>query len=386
MRAISLNVTMITSTFLPSIGGAELSIAFLSKALIKLGVNVKIIAPYSRRNLSIKNLGLLEHCLNVKRVPLIPKLTFSPLLYGLLRYALDSDVIHAHFLYPPGFASALYSATFAKPYIVTMHGIDILVNKSIGYGERLDPIINMLIKFVLRDADMLIAPSKLVAKEAIKVGAHPSKVKIIPNGVDIEKFNPNLRMDVARSKLGFVSADHVVLNVANFRKVKGHECLVEAIPHILKECPNTIFVFVGDGPERSKIIQKVKNLGVHRKTVFTGSVPYDVMPFYYAAADVFVLSSISENFPLTVLEAVASGKPVVAPPIGAIPEIVRDGVSGILVPSRDSLAYANAIIAILKDKSFAKNAIKFHDIIAKEYSWDSIAKKTLKLYMQLLKK
>jgi glycosyltransferase involved in cell wall biosynthesis len=244
-----------------------------------------------------------------------------------------------------------------------------------------------MINFVLKSADSIIAPSRLVAEEAIKAGALASKIHIIPNGVDVEKFSPNrISMNVAKNMLGLDATEHVVLTVASFRSVKGYRFLVEAIPLVLKDVPKTVFLFVGNGNEKPKIVRHIKELGVSEKVTFAGSVSPELMPLYYAVADIFVLPSISEGFSLTVLEAMASGKPIVATSTGAIPELVHDGVSGILVKPMDPVALAKAITKFLMDPSFRENAGRLSREIAKKYDWNAIAKKTLSLYNELLEK
>lgn len=379
-----MKVTMVTSTFLPNIGGAEVAIFHLSKALIKLGVEVEIIAPCFNKIFSLEVMDPLDGMLKIRRVFLSHKLSFVSLTYALLRFALASDIIHAHFLYPSGFASALYKTLSSKPYVVTMHGVDIIINKSIGYGMRLDPKIDLLTKFVMKDANMLIAPSKLVAKEAVKAGASPSKICVIPNGIDVEKFNSKLETNAARAKLGLDSAEYIVLNVANFRLVKGHDYLMKAIPLILKECPSTIFVFVGEGPEKIRMLQRAKELSILNNVIFTGLVPHELMPFYYASADIFVLSSLSESFSLTALEAMASGKPLVVPPVGALPQILN-GFCGFLVDAKNPISFAEAVIRLLKDDSLRKNMGKnARRIVEEKYSLDAVAKKHLALYKDIL--
>jgi len=383
-----MKVTMITSTFLPNVGGAEMCIFHLSRALTDHGVDVEIITPRVRGHLLHSgDSSLFIKMLKVKYLPLTPKFSFCLLLFALCKYAAKSDVIHAHFLYPAGLAAVLYKVLSRKPCVVTAHGVDILINESIGYGMRLNKAYDLMIKFALKSADAVIAPSRLVAEEAIKAGAPASKIHIIPNGVDIEKFSSDrVNANTAKDMLGLNTTEHVVLIVANFRPVKGYRFLVEAIPLILKDVPKTVFLFIGDGPEKPKIVRRIKELGVSDKAIFVGSVSPELMPLYYAAADIFVLPSISENFPLTVLEAMSSGKPIVATSTGAIPELVHEGVSGIVVKPMDSAALAKAIIKFLMDPSLRENAGRLSREIAKKYDWNVIAEKTLSLYNELLEK
>jgi glycosyltransferase involved in cell wall biosynthesis len=364
------------------IGGAEVAVAELSNALHNLGVEVTIIAPkYHKRNAN----SSLTADIRVKRLGLIPIIPFLPMVYTTVRFERSADVIHAHFLYPSGFAGLICKYILRKPCVVTMHGMDILVDKSIGYGMRLDWRLDLIIKLVLRNVDALIAPSKSIAREAIKAGADPSKVHVIPNGVDISRFNPSINGEEMRRELGIDRQEHVVLLVANFRPVKGYTYLVKAIPLILKEYPKTKFIFCGKGSDKQTIANMIKSLGLSENVILAGFIDNKEIPMYYAAADVFVLPSVVEGASIVILEALASGKPVVAPPTGSIPEVIRNGLSGILVDPADSVQLARAIIRYLENPRLRRTACRVgRKEIVQNYSWKAVADKTLTLYKSLL--
>ena len=379
-----MDVVMLTSTFLPAVGGAEIVIAELSNALSKLGVNITIIAPKTHQECNISGMEW-NGKLQVKRVKLVRIFPFIPLANALLKFGRNADVVHAHFLYPSGLAGFLHKGLFPKPCVITMHGMDIQVEKSVGYGMRLDPRLDLMIKFVLKTADALIAPSKLVAVEAIKAGAIPSRIHIIPNGVNIHKFNSSVNGDIVRKKLGIKPEEHVVLTMSRFHPKKGYQFLVKAIPIVIKEHPETKFIFCGKGPEKEKIANMVKSLGISKNVVFAGFVDEDNKPMYYAMADVFVLPSLVESAGIVILEALASGKPVIASHTGNIPEIVRDGLSGILIRPEDPVQIAQAIIKYLENRPLRQiGGTIGREHVVENYSWEVIAKKTLALYEKLL--
>lgn len=375
-----MKVVILTSTFSPTIGGAEVVIAELSNALHNLGVDVTIIAPrLVRENHAYNAYSTLTVNVPVKRIRLIRQ------VHATLKFGRSANVVHAHFLYPSGFVGLIHKYFLRKPCVVTMHGADIQVDKSTGYGKRIDWRLDLIIKFVLRNVDVLIAPSKLLAEEAIKAGADPSKVHIIPNGVDISRFNPSISGKMIRKRLGIGPDEHVVLTISRFHPKKGHAFLVKAIPMVLKEFPDTKFVLCGEGPEKQTIINMVKSLGLFKNVLFAGFIDEKEKPMYYAAADVFALPSLVEGAPIVILEALASGKPLVASRTGNIPELVRDGVSGILVNPQDTVQIAKAIIRYLENPSLREiGGITGREEIVKNYSWETIAKKTLALYERLL--
>lgn len=382
-----IKITMITDTFLPKMGGAEVAVAELSNALTGLDVDVSIIASQttSKHNIN-SDLSDLVSCIQIHHVKQIRLLPFLPLAQAILKTRFDTDLIHAHFLYPSGFAGLIYKYCLHKPCIVTMHGKDIQVDRSIGYGMRLDWRLDLIIKFVLKNVDALIAPSKLVAEEAIKAGADPTKVHVIPNGVNISRFNPSIKGEPIRKRLKIHPGENVVLTISRFHPKKGYTHLVEAIPLVIEEFPEVKFVLCGKGPERQTIVDMVKSLDLSKNVVFAGFVDENEKPMYYAAADVFVIPSILETGPVTILEALASSKPVVASRTGNIAEVVRDKVSGTLVEPTDATQLAQAIITYLKDPQLRKSAGQAgREDIVKNYSWKTVSEKTLALYESLTK-
>jgi len=265
-----------------------------------------------------------------------------------------------------------------------MHGKDIQIDRSIGYGVRLDWKLDKIAKLVLRGVDALIAPSKLVAEEAIKAGANPTKVHVIPNGVNISRFNPWIKGEIIRKRLKIHPKEKVVLTISRFHPKKGYTHLVEAIPLVIEEFPEVKFVLCGKGAERQTIVNMVKSLDLSKNVVFAGFVDENEKPMYSAAADLFVIPSILENAPITILEALASGKPVVASRTGNIAEVVRDKVSGILVDPTDATQLAQAIITYLKDPQLRKIAGRAgREGIVKNFSWKTVSEKTLALYESL---
>jgi glycosyltransferase involved in cell wall biosynthesis len=379
-----MDVVMLTSSFFPDVGGAEIAIVELSNALSKLGVNITIIAP--DKNQKYNNIGSnWTGKLNVKRVKLVRIFPFISMANALSKFGKNADIIHAHFLFPSGLAGFLHKKVFPKPCVVTMHGADIQIEKSVGYGLRLDPRLDLMIKLTLKTADALIAPSKLVAVEAMKSGASPLRTHVIPNGVNIHKFNPSVNGDKVRKKLGIKPEDPVVLTLSRFHPKKGYQFLVKAIPLVIRKHPETKFIFCGKGSEKEKIVNLVQSFGISENVIFTGFIDETNKPMYYAMSDIFVLPSLAESAGIVILEALASGKPVIASNTGNIAEIIHDGLSGILIRPEDPNQIAQAIIKYLEDQQLRQFGGKVGRArVVKNYSWEYVAKKTLALYEKLL--
>ncbi|GAH49238.1 unnamed protein product, partial [marine sediment metagenome] len=152
----------------------------------------------------------------------------------------------------------------------------------------------------------------------------PKEITIIPNGVDLSRFETCSRED-ARQKLGIGKREGIILCVANLRVEKGHEYIVEAMEKVATNSPQSRLFIVGRDFQRGKIQKLALEKNLDQKVLFTGFIPPDKIPEYMVAADVFVLPSLSEGFPNVLLEAMAAGLPIVATNVGGVPEIVTDG-------------------------------------------------------------
>ena len=182
-------------------------------------------------------------------------------------------------------------------------------------------------------------------------GVPEEKIRILYNGVDVARFagaRPDRQLLLpaagSRSKLIAVVANMYVLR-------KGHTCLIAAAARICREVPDTIFVLIGDGPQRPTLERQVREAGLERNFLFVGRRK-DV-PELLACCHLSVLPSETEALPNSVLEAMAAGLPVVATSVGGIPEIIEDGLTGLLVPPGNPQALAEAVICLLQDSCLA---------------------------------
>lgn len=216
-------------------------------------------------------------------------------------------------------------------------------------------------------------------------GIDKEKVVTVPTGVDIERFSPDAAADTLRKELNLPDKALIVGTVAILRKKKGHEFLLDAASGILKEVPNAVFVFAGDGPQRENLEAKIRTLGITDKVIFLGLRP-DV-PTVLKGLDIFVLPTLQEALGTSILEASAMRKAVVATSVGGVPEAVIDGVTGILVPPSDPRALEVAIVRLLKDAAMRKKMGEAGRImVEKEYTTDKMAEGMFALYKGLLKK
>lgn len=177
------------------------------------------------------------------------------------------------------------------------------------------------------------------------LGLSPSAVVSIPTGIDLKRFAPRDRFEVRR-QLGLVEQGAIVGIVATLRSWKGHRYLLEAFGGVSDS--DVRLVIVGDGPGRDNLHRQAEELGIADRVIMTGN-QRDVAP-WLSALDVFALPSYAnEGVPQALMQAQASGLPVISTPVGAIPEIVVDGLTGLLVPPRDVNALRDALERLLGD-------------------------------------
>jgi len=174
----------------------------------------------------------------------------------------------------------------------------------------------------------VIATSDAVTRRFCRAAG---KVRLVPNGIDLARFVPRAPSPVLRAALGVPSSSPLVLSIGRFVAEKGHRHLLEAAARIERTRPGVHWVLVGAGELEAALSREAQALGLASQVHFTGW--RDDVPDVLAVADVFVLPSVNEGFGRVVVEAMAMARPVVATAVGDVPAVVRDGVTGLLVPA-----------------------------------------------------
>jgi glycosyltransferase involved in cell wall biosynthesis len=258
----------------------------------------------------------------------------------------------------------------------------------VGLAHHVDYIKNFKDIFIIPFADLyskmtkidyIIAPSYFTKKQIIETFKIPSKkIEVIHEGVDTSKFNPNNK-PIFRDKF---KSQYVILFVGALVKTKNVDKLIRVFNYVQKRIDASL-VIVGEGPEKSNLMKIVKELNLTNKVFFEGFVKDEDLPYYYSSCDIFASCSIIEGFGLIFLEAMASGKPVVAFNIASIPEVVGNG--GIIIKNFDLKEMAEKIIELLSNKEVYEEYSRKAREIAINHDWNIIARKYLNFFEKSLK-
>lgn len=210
----------------------------------------------------------------------------------------------------------------------------------------------------------------------------PRKVRVIHNGVDVAKFK-SARKDRIRLFPDAGDGKLVVLVGNMHTDVKGHPWLIAAAPAVLERFPDTRFVLVGDGEQRSSFERQARESGVLQNFLFVGR--RSDIPEILASCDIAVLPSRAEGLPNAVLEYMAAGLPVIASRVGGNAELVQDGVTGMLVPPEDSAALSAALLKLLSEPALARCLAQAgHEFTVRNFSFERLVQDIDALYTELL--
>jgi glycosyltransferase involved in cell wall biosynthesis len=284
-----------------------------------------------------------------------------------------ADVVHNHMyraeLVGTRAAIALGEIGHRRPYVVgTVHSSRVRSAEDREQLRRLTPYM-----------DRLIAVSRAIERKIASEARDTVPVQLIYNGVDLDRYEHQPPDPLLRGQLGIPRDAPLAGVVARLEPEKGHPTLLEAWPLVLRSVPDAYLLVVGEGDEREALERQVSALGIASRVVFTGR--RDDVPAVTAALDVAVLPSYREAQGLTILEAMALGRPVVASNVGGIPEMIDNGVSGLLVPPHDTGALAAAITRVLQDRPFAEAlGDAGHDVVHQRFCVEQMVRAIETIY------
>lgn len=213
----------------------------------------------------------------------------------------------------------------------------------------------------------------------------PDAICSIPTGVDMQRFQPGCSNAAVKQTLGIQASQSVVGTVSFLRPEKGMDVFIEAMCLLKKAFPHICCLIVGEGQERQKLLAQIRQRQLEGIVVLTGF--REDIPELLTLMDVFVLPSLEEGMPQSLLQALAMERPVVASSVGGVPEVILHGETGFLIPPRDPVVLAHHIESLLRDPVQGKAMGQAgRQVIVRDYSMESMLTKTEKLYSSLWEK
>ena len=354
-----MKVLQICHDFPPSVGGGATHVYRLSKGLVEAGHRVTVVATDligkdQRSTCPSEEIdGITVRRFHATRVPIVGA-DVGNIAFGMLPVALMAerpDIVHVH--------TYRFFPTWLVPILRWVRHMPVVMTSHSAYEPtrpaRIDLFDRTWGRVIFKTVNRIIALTEIERRYLSRLGANPDKIVIIPNAVDssLLAYQPNVQRfrDTYHLK-----QDKIVLFVGRIGLAKGLDTLVDVIPNVLAQSDrNARFVLVGpDLGDRRGLEERARRLGVDGNLLFTGALIGDELLDAYHTADVVVLLSRFDASPIVLVEAMAAGKPIVATRVGGIPDIVQDGVNGLLVEPGDARATAAAINRVLVDSVLAQ--------------------------------
>lgn len=352
-------------------GGGQISLLNLLRNLDRNRFEPVLACPFKGSLTSeVENIGI-KTIITPMDSPKKNLFAFIPSVRRLRRLLVELgvDIIHANTSH-----STLYGGLTAKPLKIPVIW-HVRVIESEGLYDR----------FLAGLCSKLIVVSNAV-RERFNwlLKKHSAKVMVIHNGVDLKEFNPELSGDDTRKEFNLSPEIPVAGVVGNLIPWKGQEYFIRAAAEVIKNVSDARFFVVGDGECRKNLEGLTEKLGLTGKAIFTGR--RSDIPRVMAGMDVVVHSSISpEPFARVIIEGMAMGKPVVAMNEGGVPEAIEDGISGILIPPKNSSLMAQAIVGLFNDREKAREiGLAARKNVEEKFGIKENVKKTEEVYLQIL--
>lgn len=382
-------------------GGIGTYTYHLAHGLAKLGHNVHVIAQsldydkeYLDGNVFVHRIAhptIFPFKGSLKEFAL--RLEYSYKVYNKIKELIDKyhiDIVEAPNFSAEGFVYSLFKKV---PLVIRLHTHFSEVIEFSGWKKTIDRRLSCWLENISILRSNLVICSTYRHKEVIsnEIGLDLKNIEIIPLGVPL----PDLRKNISKN-----NSNLVVLFVGRLEKRKGVHILFKSIPYILDEFPETEFLIIGrdtyvtkdfisfEGNKeysfKSKLIRSIPEKYL-KNIKFLDYVDSKTLSQYYSSCDIFVAPSLYESFGFIYIEAMSYAKPVIGCSVGGVPEVIKDGLNGILVPPQDHNSLADAIITLIKDKELrqrlGRQARKY---VEENFSIDSMVERTLKAYMKVL--
>ncbi|MDZ4717031.1 MAG: glycosyltransferase family 4 protein [Roseiflexaceae bacterium] len=408
-----LNILMLTSSYPKWAGEATAPfIEEIAAGLVQRGHTIHVVLPYHpelRRNAVER--GVVLHpfryaphpALNVwgyaaalkadvglkgaalAAAPLALMASLAALMRQISQQSRSFDLVHAHWVLPNGLPALIAARLAHLPLVVSLHGSDV-------YLAEKAAALSVTAAAIFRGSGGITACSADLHQRALRLGAPVERTRTVPYGVDSAAFRPDpAAARQIRVDLGLPFDAPLVVSVSRLVYKKGLTYLIEAFAQVVSQHPNAILVIGGYGDLRDELERQVQERGLSASVRFPGQLSREDSAALIGAADVHVVPSIRDQngnmdgLPNVLLEGMSAARPIVASRLAGIPDVIRDGEHGILVPERDPQSITAAIIRLLDDRPLAKRlGANARQRVLEELTWDVAALRFEQVYQQAL--
>ena len=349
-----MRLLVVTQDFPPDVGGIQTYSWELARRLSAKASALEVLAPARPAAAAVDRAAPFP----VTRVPgrpdLLP-LTGLPAVCRRARALRPDRALHAQWQTVGLSLIARRLTGWPRRIVCAAHGRELLFNPAAAV-PGLRAAYDALRRGLLRRVDTFVPVSHYTARLLHDRDVSPERTHVVSNGTDPDRFSPQ-DATALRQDLG-LSGRPLLLTVGRLVPRKGIDTVLRALPDVIEALPDLMYLVVGTGPDRARLERLSADLGLEAHVRFCGEVPHDALPRYYSAADLFVMPAREdppdvEGFGLVFLEANACGTPVVGARTGGIPDAIRDGETGLLVPPGRPAVLAEAVLHVLTQPDVA---------------------------------
>ena len=380
----------------------------ISEALANQGHTIQVIAPY---DISVKDdlisivpikrfkyiwpksLHIMGHARSLKADVKLNPLVFLLLPFFIIASTLNlirecrkmnAQIIHAHWVLPNGFIAAIASKILGIPFIISLHGSDIfMADKNF--------LFRAIARWTFKQSSYVTACSQELYERAKRINKEIN-IELIPWGADPQKFKPLENREEIRRKYDWASDEIIISTLGRMVYKKGFSQLLDIAPDLINSNPKIQFVIGGSGPLENELKEKADKLGLSKTVSFPGPIPWNEVPEFLGASDIFVLPSQRDEagnldgLPTVLLEAMACGLPCIASDVGGVSLVIESGKNGLLIPSASLKDLKNSILQLIQeDGNRNKLAQAARKSVIEIYNWKVVSEKFEELYKISLK-
>jgi glycosyltransferase involved in cell wall biosynthesis len=376
MNKKTLKICMLTTSFLPEMGGMEMVIDILAREMIKLGHKCVVIAQQPRK---IQFKGNFPYPVIHYKKPwshVLGLRTIENALKNAHRVH-QFDLVHAHMAYPTGYAATKLAKRLHIPVVVTSHKGDIIPESR--YRQRL--VTSRRMQWALTECDMATGVSVELKEIIDALTDNKAHSHFIPNGV----FLPDEGSLPVSCPYDTLNKKNFILSLGRLHHYKGIDILLKAFQRFQKVQPDLTLVLAGEGREKEALMTQAKELGISDKVLFTGAVFGEEKSWLMHNCRFFVQPSRAEGMPLTLLEAMAHGKASIGTNISGVRELLKDSVNGLMIEPENVQQLIDAMNALCDESRATQYGEEGKKTII-PYLWPSITSQYLEYYRELCSK